>query len=63
MHKVGLYEARQKFSALVRRAERGETIGITKRERFMAVLTPPRQDERVSPPAKEIRARSKRSGR
>jgi len=27
---IGLHEARQKFSELVRRAARGETIGITR---------------------------------
>jgi prevent-host-death family protein len=45
MHKVGLYEARQKFSELVRRAGQGEIIGITKRGKFLAILTPPSQDE------------------
>ena len=45
MHKVGLYEARQKFSELVRRAERGEIIGITKRGKFLAILRPASDDE------------------
>lgn len=41
MHKVGLHELRQKFSELVRRASRGERIGITKWGRLIAEIGPP----------------------
>jgi prevent-host-death family protein len=40
MHKVGLFEAKQKLSELVERAGRGETIGITKRGKLTAVIGP-----------------------
>ena len=40
MYKVGLSEAKRKFSELVRRAERGERIGITKRGKLVAVFGP-----------------------
>jgi antitoxin (DNA-binding transcriptional repressor) of toxin-antitoxin stability system len=45
MHKVGLRELRQKFSELVRRAGRGERIGITKRGRLIAEIGPPSQEQ------------------
>jgi prevent-host-death family protein len=40
MHKVGLFEAKQKLSELVERAGRGEKIGITKRGKLAAVIGP-----------------------
>ena len=45
MHKVGLRELRQKFSELVRRAGRGERIGITKRGRLIAEIGPRSQEQ------------------
>ena len=40
MRKVGLFEAKQKFSELVDRAGRGERIGITKRGKLTAEIGP-----------------------
>jgi prevent-host-death family protein len=40
MRKVGLFEAKQKLSELVERAERGERIGITRRGKLSAVIAP-----------------------
>jgi prevent-host-death family protein len=44
MRKVGLFEAKQKFSELAERAERGERIGITKRGKLIAEIGPARQE-------------------
>jgi prevent-host-death family protein len=65
MDKVGMYELRQRFSELVRRAGRGEIIGITKRGKFVAILRPPAEGEMDTSEgsAKEIRAHSKKPGR
>ena len=41
MRTVGLYEARQKFSELVKRASAGERIGITRRGKLVVFLEPP----------------------
>jgi prevent-host-death family protein len=38
---VGISEARQKFSELVRRAKTGERIGITRRGKLLALIVPP----------------------
>jgi prevent-host-death family protein len=62
MHKVGLYEARQELSELVRRAGQGEVIGITKRGKFLAILTPPSQRE-ADINAAAIRKDAKKRGR
>lgn len=40
MRTVGLFEAKQKLSELVERAKGGERIGITRRGKLAAVLTP-----------------------
>ena len=40
MRTVGLFEAKQKLSELVDRAGKGERIGITRRGRLAAVITP-----------------------
>jgi len=40
MRRVGLFEAKQKLSDLVERAERGERIGITRRGKLTAVIGP-----------------------
>ena len=42
MHKIGLFEAKQKLSELVGRAEGGEHIGITRRGRLSAMIVPAR---------------------
>jgi prevent-host-death family protein len=42
MRTVGLFEAKQKLSELVERASDGEQIGITRRGKLAAVLTPVR---------------------
>jgi len=39
---VGLFEAKQKLSELVDRASNGEEIGITRRGKLAAVITPAR---------------------
>ncbi len=45
MRKVGLFEAKQKFSELAERAGRGERIGITKRGKLIAEIGPVRQEQ------------------
>ena len=42
MRTVGLFEAKQKLSELVKRAKSGERIGITRRGRLSAYLVPAR---------------------
>jgi prevent-host-death family protein len=44
MHKVGLFEAKQKLSELVKRAKRGERIGITRRGKLEAEIIPARDE-------------------
>jgi len=45
MHKVGLFEAKQKLSELVDRATRGERIGITRRGKLAAAIVPMQEVE------------------
>ena len=45
MRKIGLFEAKQKLSELVERAERGERIGITKRGKLRAEIGPARPEQ------------------
>jgi prevent-host-death family protein len=40
MRTVGLFEAKQKLSELVERAQEGQKIGITRRGKLAAVLVP-----------------------
>jgi prevent-host-death family protein len=40
MKNIGLFEAKQKLSELVDRASQGERIGITRRGKLAAVLSP-----------------------
>lgn len=40
MRSVGLFEAKQKLSELVDRASAGEQIGITRRGKLAAIITP-----------------------
>jgi len=42
MKTVGLFEAKQKLSELVERASEGEEIGITRRGKLAAMITPVR---------------------
>jgi prevent-host-death family protein len=42
MKTIGLFEAKQKLSELVERASEGEQIGITRRGKLAAVLSPVR---------------------
>lgn len=44
MKTVGLFEAKQKLSELVERASEGEQIGITRRGKLAAILTPVRSE-------------------
>jgi prevent-host-death family protein len=44
MRTIGLFEAKQKLSELVERATEGEKIGITRRGKLAAVLSPPQKD-------------------
>ena len=44
MYKVGLFEAKQKLSELVERAERGERIGITRRGKLAAQIVPAKEN-------------------
>jgi len=64
MHKVGIHELREKFSEFVRRAERGETFGITKRGKLIAEIGPVRQEQvdlnEAFARMDEIRKRSKK---
>jgi prevent-host-death family protein len=62
MHKVGLFEAKQKLSELVERAERGERIGITRRGKLTAVMGPAEEKvdlEKVFAEMDRIRKRAK----
>lgn len=52
MKTVGLFEAKNKLSALVERASRGETILITRRGRSAAMLVP--STGRTRRPAREV---------
>jgi len=47
MRRVGLFEAKQKLSELVERAEQGEQIGITRRGKLSAVIGPARSEVRL----------------
>jgi prevent-host-death family protein len=67
MRKVGLFEAKQKLSELVRRAGQGERIGITMRGKLTAEIGPvrPQQAEKVDlkqvfAEMEKIRKRSKK---
>ena len=62
MRKVGLFEAKQKLSELIESAERGERIGITRRGKLAAVLSPAQPEinlKEVFARIDEIRSRVK----
>jgi prevent-host-death family protein len=44
MRTIGLFEAKQKLSELVERANEGERIGITRRGKLAAIIVPARED-------------------
>jgi prevent-host-death family protein len=63
VRKVGLFEAKQKLSELVERAEDGERIGITRRGKLAAIITPAHPDadlKQVFEEIEQIRKRAKR---
>jgi prevent-host-death family protein len=47
MRTVGLFEAKQKLSELIERANEGERIGITRRGKLAAIIVPAREDVRL----------------
>jgi prevent-host-death family protein len=62
MRTVGLFEAKQKLSELVERASEGEKIGITRRGKLAAIITPPRNNvdlKEVFADIERIRKRAK----
>ena len=62
MRTVGLFEAKQKLSELVERANEGERIGITRRGKLAALIVPARSEvdlESVFGEIDEIRKRAK----
>ena len=56
MHEVGAFEAKNRLSELLRRAEAGEEIAITNRGRVVARLVPPAFDREAA------RIRERRKG-
>ena len=63
MKNVGLFEAKQKLSELVERAEEGERIGITRRGKLAAVLVPAETETNVRHVFEEIEEIRKRARR
>jgi len=63
MKHVGLFEAKQKLSELVERAEEGERIGITRRGKLAAVLVPAETETNVQHVFEEIEEIRKRARR
>lgn len=62
MRTVGLFEAKQKLSELVERASEGERIGITRRGKLAAVISPAPQQvdlQEVFAAIERIRKRAK----
>jgi prevent-host-death family protein len=63
MRTVGLFEAKQKLSELVERAGKGERIGIARRGKLTALITPAQPErslKQISAGMEEIRKRSKK---
>jgi prevent-host-death family protein len=59
---VGLFEAKQKLSELVDRASRGERIGITRRGKLAALITPAKEKanlQQIFDDIERIRLRAK----
>ncbi len=66
MRTVGLFEAKQKLSELVKRAATGERIGITRRGKLAAIIEPARHEsdlKKVFEEIERIRKRAKRPRR
>jgi prevent-host-death family protein len=62
---IGLFDAKNKFSALVDRAERGEEVIITRRGRPVAKLVPVKAGhdvEKAHAAMRRIRERAKKFG-
>jgi prevent-host-death family protein len=62
MKTVGLFEAKQRLSELVERASGGEQIGITRRGKLAAIITPARENidlKKVFEGIERIRLRTK----
>ena len=58
---IGIYDAKNKFSELLERVEAGETIGVTRHGKQIALLTPV-NDERPSARQAIARLRALRKG-
>lgn len=62
MEVIGLGEARKRFSELVERASGGQEIGVTRRGKLVAIITPARTQpslEQIFRNLDRIRKRSK----
>jgi prevent-host-death family protein len=63
VQEVGAFEAKNRLSELLRRAESGEEIAITNRGRIVARLVPPTPDfDRRAAHAAVARIRARRKG-
>jgi prevent-host-death family protein len=63
MRTVGLFEAKQKLSELVERANEGERIAITRRGKLAAYLIPAKPERTVKEIFKDIDVVRKRTKR
>jgi prevent-host-death family protein len=63
MHTVGLFEAKQKLSELVDRANEGERIAITRRGKLAAYLIPAKPARTVKEIFEDIDVARKRTKR
>jgi prevent-host-death family protein len=63
MQTFGLFEAKQKFCELIKRASAGERIGITRRGKLCAVIVSARSDIGVENVFDEIERLRKRARR
>jgi prevent-host-death family protein len=63
MHTIGLFEAKQKLSELVERAEAGEQIGITRRGKLTAMIVPARKKTNLRSVFEQLELIRKRSRR
>jgi prevent-host-death family protein len=63
MRTVGLFEAKQKLSKLVERAEEGERIGITRRGKLAAYIVPAKPARNIKDIFDDIERLRKRTKR
>jgi len=63
MKTVGLFEAKQKLSELVERANGGEQIGITRRGKLAAMIVPAKRERTLKEAFKRIDQLRKRVDR